>query len=162
MEQETPEVLEFDEPEVHESWDEFWSSQSNRRRQTETILGVKVPIPTDLPLSFERDLQDIQDTTEEQDVRFLLETLFGRDVLDEWVDVGMTALQLKVVLAWGFANGSGTPITWHEAFELVTEGKAPARPGQPQNRAARRHASKSIGGQSRRISGANTRSHHHS
>lgn len=152
----------YEEEQVEESWDEFWASQRPRRRKTETIRGVRVEVPTDLPLSFEQDLHDIQETNEEEDVRFLLQTLFGRDVLDEWVDAGMTALELKVVLAWGYANGSGTPITKQEAFELVTQGKAPARHAQHLNRAARRSASKNTGGRSKPTFDANTRSRHNS
>lgn len=116
------------------SFDEFWAEVEHRApaaRRTETIRGVavEVPGPERMTLRFRRmlDRLDIhgRETTEDE-IRAVLGDMFGPDALDQWTDAGMTEQQLGVVMAWGIASMSGREITWAEAYEAVTTGKAPA------------------------------------
>lgn len=145
---------------ANDSFDAFWAAQAKKGRTT-VIRGVTVPIPADLPLAFELRADELQESTAEADIRELLTLLFGTDHFDEWRSKGMGLMELKTVLAWGAAQGSGRDVTFAEALEAVKagedgEGKAPSG----QNRAARRAAptasSKSTGGRSARTSGAST------
>lgn len=139
-----------------ESWDEFWDEVQGAG--TETIRGVDVPIPTDVPLILEQRLHALQDEQSEEALREMLGLLFGPDVLDQWIDNGMGVMELKTALAWGMAHATGTKVSFREAYEQVRvaeadEGKAP-------NRQARRAASKtrsaSTGTRSKRTSSAST------
>ncbi|GAA1994396.1 hypothetical protein GCM10009799_20630 [Nocardiopsis rhodophaea] len=121
----------------HESFDAFWAEVEAKQKaekapRTETILGVTVQVPTPdtMTLRFRRQLDQLnmdRRGTTEAEVRAVLADLFGPDALDAWTDAGMTEQQLAVVMAWGIACASGTEITWREAYEAVTEGKAPDR-----------------------------------
>lgn len=130
---------------------------------TETIRGVTVRVPTDVPLAMEQRMRDLRDSESEDDIRELVAMLFGDDVLDAWRDAGMGLLEFKTVLAWGMAHAAGAGVSFMEAFEAVREaeadeGKAPSG----QNRAARRAAPKTrsagTGGRSARTSAASTAS----
>lgn len=130
---------------------------------TETIRGVEVRIPTDVPLAMEQRLKDLHDSESEEDLRELIALLFGDDVLGRWIDAGMGSLEFKTVLAWGMAHAAGTKVSFMEAFELVRaeeagEGKAPSGANRQARRAASRKPSASIGGRSARTSAASTAS----
>ncbi|MFF9844611.1 hypothetical protein [Streptomyces sp. NPDC013740] len=142
----------------HESWDDFWTRVTGGG--TETIRGVEIQIPTDVPLAMEQRLKALEDSESEDDIREMVGLLFGADVLDRWAENGMGLLEFKTVLAWGMAHAGGAKVTFQEAFDIVlaeeaAEGKAP-------NRAARRAVSKrpsgGTGGPSKRTSSASTSS----
>ena len=127
---------------------------------TETIRGVEVRTPTDVPLAMEQRLKDLHDSEAEEDLRELIALLFGDDVLGRWIDAGMGALEFKSVLAWGMAHAAGTKVSFMEAFEMVRaeeagQGKAPNRQAR---RAASKQPSKSTGGRSARTSAVSTAS----
>lgn len=136
-------------PAEHESWDAFWS-EVKRAKPVEVIRGVTVEIPTDLPLSFARRLDDLSDSDKEEDFQALVSELFGHDVYDQWVDAGMGVLEFQVVLTWALASGTGKPISFREAYDVVTQGKGPDRlaPNRAQRRRknASKRASKGTGG----------------
>lgn len=142
------------------SFDAFWAEVSGSG--TETIRGVEVTIPTDVPIAMELRIQQLQESESEQDVRELIGLLFGGDALDQWAAAGMGLRELQTVLTWGVARASGVEMSFREAYDTVTaaassEGKAPAP-----NRAARRSASKrpsaGTGGRSAQTSAASTAS----
>jgi hypothetical protein len=144
-----------------QNWDDFWG-EVNAARTTEVIRGVTVPVPTDLPLIFKQRMTELQDSDRDEDVRELVALVFGEGVLDQWRDAGMGAQELKVLLAWGFANGSGKPTSFREAFEIVTEaeaqGKAPGAPNRAARRAATNARSSASGAASKPTSRASTAS----
>ena len=139
-----------------DSFDAFWAEQSSGK--TTVIRGVEVPVPCDIPIAVELRVQELQESTSEDDMRELLSMLFGVDVLDQWSANGMGGLELQTVIAWAMGQGTGADTTFEEALELVRsqrgEGKAPSG----QNRAARRQQSKSTGGPSKPTSRASTAS----
>ncbi|HET6356098.1 hypothetical protein [Streptomyces sp.] len=149
-----------------DSFDAFWAQVSSSG--TETIRGITVKVPMDVPLALELRIKDLEQSESEDDIRELIALLFGDDVLDRWREAGMGLLEFKTVLAWGMAHATGTKVTFQEAYEAVLaeeagEGKAPSG----QNRAARRKTAKkaapsprsaSTGGRSKRISAASTAS----
>jgi hypothetical protein len=144
----------------HQSWDEFWAEVSAKGR-TETIRGVTVPVPTDIPLALEKRAEELHDSTEWDDVAELVEMLFGTKVLDQWQDAGMGLRELQTVFTWGMAQAGGNDLSFREVYEQLQKsdvGKAP-KPSAP-NRATRRRQSASTGGPSKRISSANTGSAH--
>jgi len=123
----------------------YWASRPEKAVETKTIIGVVVPIPRDLPLKFNDQVAELASSSDEDDVKHLLTTLFGTDPLAAWVENGATTAQLQVILAWGMANGQGQETSFAEAAEIVekarardAEGKAPV----PLNRAARRASSR--------------------
>jgi hypothetical protein len=141
---------------AHESWDEFWAEVSPGR--AEVIRGVEVQVPSDMPLAVERRIQELRESSAEEDIAELLQMLFGVDVLNRWRENGMGLQELQTVLTWGIAQASGTGMSFAEAYELVLAGDGEGKPLGPKgpNRAARRAPSKSTGGQSKRTSSAST------
>jgi hypothetical protein len=140
-----------------QSWDAFWAEierqEADERGDTATtvIRGVPVAIPHDLPLRFDRRLEQVQQSSAIHDVHGLVAELFGDDVFDQWVDNGMTAMEFRTVLLWGMANGRGREMSFAQAYEAVkTEGKSLAP-----NRSARRASARS-GGASKPTSTAST------
>lgn len=124
----------------------YWKTRPEAKVETKRILGVEVAVPHDVPLSFLDDLAELKNSTDPEDTKRLLLTLFGDNPLDTWVRNGATADQLQVILAWGIRNAQGTPTTFAEAADLVEQaraleaaGKAPA---PVPNRAARRASSR--------------------
>lgn len=143
------------------SWDAFWAEVNAGDAPTEVIRGVTVRVPTDLPLGFQQRVNELRDSTADEDVQELVALVFGAGVLDQWIAADMGSREFQVVLAWGIANGGGKPTSFREAFELVTaaaaEGKAPsAQPNRAARRAATNSRSSATGGQSRPTSSAST------
>lgn len=124
----------------------FWKSRADVAPETKRILGVEIPVPNDVPLSFMDDVTRLKDSTEPDDVKWLLTTLFGSDPLEVWLRNGATAAQLQVILAWGMANAQGQRIDFAEAAEIVTKAQAADAAGKAltpvPNRAARRASSR--------------------
>jgi hypothetical protein len=146
--------------ETYESWDAFWAEQTAKQR-TETIRGEVVPVPSDLPLSLQARLGDLQDSEDENDVAELVSLLFGDGVLDRWRDAGMGLVELQVVLAWGLAHAAGKDVTFAQAHAMVlaaadAEGNLPGPANRAERRAAQRSQSAAGGGPSRPISSAST------
>lgn len=106
-------------------WDAFWDevlreeAEASGRAPTETIRGVTVKVPQDLPLKFEAKARQLRSSNDEEAFASLLADLFGADVLDAWRENGMGAREFRTVLAWGMSHGRGKPITFREAYELV-------------------------------------------
>lgn len=153
------------ERESHESqsWDEFWREQLAEQR-TETIRGVTVRVPTDLPLRVEWRLAALaRHEADEETVRGLLADLFGDDVLDQWVDAGMGAEELQVLLVWAISHGKGEPLTFRQALDVVRQGKAAASSATVSSPILEQHGSPApsaaTGGRSRPTSAASTGSH---
>jgi hypothetical protein len=143
------------------SWDAFWAEVNAGDAPTETIRGVTVRVPSDLPLGFQQRMNELRDSSRDEDVRELVALVFGPGVLDQWIAADMGSREFKVVLAWGIANGGGKPTSFREAFELVTaaeaEGKAPsAQPNRAARRAATNSPSSATGRTSKRTSSAST------
>jgi hypothetical protein len=149
------------EAETYESWDAFWAEQAAKQR-TETIRGITVPVPSDLPLSLQARLTDLQDSEDEDDVAELVGLLFGEGILDRWRAAGMGLLELQVVLAWGLAHAAGREVTFAQAHAMVLRASEDAAGNLlgPANRAERRAASRSQsaagGGPSKPTSSAST------
>lgn len=141
------------------SFDAFWAEVSGGA--TETIRGVVVAVPTDMPIAMEMRITQLQESGSEQDIRELLSLLFGDDVLDEWTEAGMGMRELQTVLTWGIAHASGKPLTFQEAYDALAAAEDAAE-GKAPNRAARRAAqskpSASTGGRSKRTSAVSTAS----
>ncbi|WP_237310395.1 hypothetical protein [Streptomyces sp. AMCC400023] len=139
-----------------ESFDEFWARVSGGA--TETIRGVKVQVPTDLPLIVDQRVGELQNSSRLEDIQELLGLLFGADVLDQWINAGMGLREFQVVMTWGLAHAGGNPITHQEAYELVEKGAGAGKQLAPKgpNRAARRSQSAAGGGRSKRTSSAST------
>lgn len=139
-----------------ESWDDFWASVS--RGRTETIRGVEVHVPSDMPMIVEQRIEELQNSTSMDDIAELIGLLFGADVLDQWREAGMGLLEFQVVMTWGLANASGRELTFREAYDLVQEGAGAGKQLGPKgpNRAARRSQSAAGGGRSKRTSSAST------
>lgn len=140
----------------NESWDAFWAEVSGAR--TETIRGVEVQVPRDVPFGFEERLGALSASSAREDVAELITALFGPDVFDAWADAGMGYYELLTVLTWGMAQASGTDMTFIEAYQAVQELNAEGKAPSPPNRAARRAQSKPIGGPSKPTSRASTAS----
>lgn len=142
-----------------DSFDAFWAAAAKSSRTT-VIRGVTVPVPADLPLSFELRAQELQESTAEADIREMLSLLFGEDHFDTWRAAGIGLLELQTVLAWGAAQGSGRDVTFAEALEAVKakdgEGKAPSGQNRAARRAAPKKQSASTGGRSKPTSRGST------
>lgn len=139
------------------TWDEFWAAVAREEADelgeaaTETIRGVTVRVPHDLPLSFDQRLLHVRKSERIEDVHRLVGDLFGPHALAAWVEAGMTEREFQTVLLWGIGRGKGREITFREAYEAVrTQGKS-LRPTPSE-----RPGSGPSGGRSKRTSGAST------
>lgn len=156
-------------PREDDDFDAFWRDyRAAIKPKTTRILGVDVVVPTDLPLSFEDQLAELEGSRTSEAYEGLLATLFGEGTLGQWKANGITREQLQIVMAWGFSNGSGTPTTFAEAAKKVADaeaekaaagsgGKARVTPNRATRRASSRTAaSGGTGRSSKRTSRANT------
>ncbi|MFM9576776.1 hypothetical protein ACKI1I_03615 [Streptomyces turgidiscabies] len=119
-------------------FDAFFAEESaTRPRQSLTLYGTGYQLPESLPLMFTLQMERVQTSSNADDVRKMLATLYGLDVLDTWAEHGMTDRQLGVVLIYSAANirrpGSCTMQRAAQLYEQQEAGKAAAP-----NRAARR------------------------
>lgn len=142
-----------------DSFDAYWAEVSNTA--TETIRGVTVRVPSDIPLVLEQRIGDLKDSSDENDIAELIGLLFGvgPDAFEAWRQAGMGVTEFQVVLAWGMAHADGNPMSFADAHALVlkAEAEGKARQAAP-NRAARRASSGSSGGPSKATSARTTAS----
>lgn len=143
----------------HQSWDQFWQEIGGAAR-TETVRGVTITVPTDLPLSIQARLDAaIED---EEQVQSLAADLFGPGKLDELIAAGVGAQEFVTLVAWAIAQVERPDLTFREAWEQVQAQRERARAGNlpgPANRAARRASttrSATGGGPSKRTTAAST------
>lgn len=145
----------------------FWRTrEASSAPETKRILGVDVVVPTDMPLRVETMAGRMKDTQNPAELKTLLAELFGANHLDVWIANGLTVGMMKVILAWGITNATGTPTTFERALELAEQAEADEKAGKDQpvpNRADRRVSSgtgksASTGPSSSRTSAANTTS----
>ncbi|WP_128977285.1 hypothetical protein [Streptomyces roseicoloratus] len=140
---------------TNSSWDDFKREVFGAR--TETIEGVEVRVPADVPFGFEQRLAELTDSAEQEDVEELVAVLFGPDTFDQLTEAGVGQIGMLTILTWGMARASGNAITFQQAYEAITSGDlGKAFPQTPQNRAERRGQSKSTGGRSKPTSRAST------
>ncbi|MFE4333955.1 hypothetical protein ACFRQM_32435 [Streptomyces sp. NPDC056831] len=124
-------------------FDAFFAEESaTRPREQLTLYGTTYTLPESLPLLFTLQMERVQDSSDPDDVRRMLATLYGGDVLDTWAAHGMTDRQLGVVLMYSAANirkqGS---VTMARAAELYAEQDA-GKDAAPANREQRRAKTK--------------------
>ncbi|HEY9368941.1 hypothetical protein [Streptomyces sp.] len=145
---------------AHQSWEDFKREAFGGR--TETICGVTVPVPSDLPMALEEIAGGLSAESTEDEFAEVVALLYGEGVFEQWRAAGMGAVELMTALMWGMAQGSGNDISFMQAYEAVTSDDPGKALGQNQNRAARRAASKprsaTTGGRSKRTSSASTAS----
>ncbi|MFI9203335.1 hypothetical protein [Streptomyces sp. NPDC053048] len=124
-------------------FDAFFAEESaTRPRERLTLYGTTYVLPESLPLMFTLQMERVQNSSDPADVRKMLATLYGADVLDVWAERGMTDRQLGVVLIYSAANirnpGSVSMARAAELYAQQEAGKAAA----PANRAGRRKTTK--------------------
>ncbi|MEU2759393.1 hypothetical protein [Streptomyces sp. NPDC007094] len=122
----------------HADFDAFFAEESaTQPRERLTLYGRTYTLPESLPLLFTLQMERVQNSDDPDDVRKMLATLYGADVLDTWAEHGMTDRKLGVVLIYSAANirrpGSCTMGRAAELYAEQEAGKAAAP-----NRAARR------------------------
>jgi hypothetical protein len=141
-----------------QSWDDFWAEVTPAQR-TETICGVEVLVPQDMPLNLAARLEQLEQSESEDDLHELVSLLFGEGALEDWTAEGMTVRQFQVALAWGIAHANGQNVSFAEAaarVQAAEQGKA--QPNRAARRAAARPRSAGTGGRSSRTSTASTAS----
>jgi hypothetical protein len=158
------EPTERDEAEF-QGFDEFWDetlrqeAAEHGHAPTETIRGVTIKVPQDLPLRYEQKSQRLKDSSDDRAFADLLAELFGVDVLDVWREAGMGAREFRVILAWGLSHGKGKPITFREAYEVVrSKDDGEDAEGKGQSSTPASGASGSTGRSSKRTSSGSTAS----
>ncbi|MFF5501264.1 hypothetical protein [Streptomyces roseolus] len=134
-------------------FDAFFAEQNDPRpRQPITLFGRRHLLAAELPLMFTLEAERIQHSSNPDDIRKLLITIFGSDVLDEWAEKGLTDRQLGILLIYSAAaiRAPGT-VTMERAAELHDEQEAQGKAPAP-NRAQRRSKKTKRGGSSGRRS----------
>lgn len=135
-------------------FDAFFAEESvTRPRQPLTLYGRTYLLPESLPLMFTLQMERVQHSSDPDDIRKMLATLFGGDVLDTWAEKGMTDRQLGVVLIWSAANirqpGCMSMARAAELYEQQEAGKAPTpAPNRAARRAQKKGKARSSGGRS--------------
>ncbi|MFJ8334573.1 hypothetical protein [Streptomyces sp. NPDC094437] len=140
---ETPETPE--QPLVETAdFDAFFAEQiPDRPRAALTLYGREHVLPDSLPLLFTLQMERVQHSSDPEDVRRMLATLFVEGALDEWAEHGMTDRQLGVVLIWSAANiRNPGAVSMQRAAELYDQGEAGRTGKAPANRAERRASPK--------------------
>lgn len=112
-------------------FDAFFAEQNEPRfGATLRLFGREYVLPTSLPLLFTLQMERVQNSSDADDIRRLLASLFGPRALDEWAENGMTDRQLGVVLLWSAANAREPGcISIAEAVELYDEQEADRNEG---------------------------------
>lgn len=141
-------------PRKNESWDDFVRTQFGGR--TETICGVTVAVPTDIPLLFEELAANLSAESEESDFAEVVALLYGEGVFERWKRAGIGAMGLMTALTWGVAQANGRDLTFSEAYAVVISDDPGKALNPPANRAARRQRSATTGGPSKPTSRAST------
>ncbi|MEL3944500.1 hypothetical protein [Streptomyces sp. LNU-CPARS28] len=107
------------------------------------LFGREYRLPTSLPLLFTLQMERLKDSSDPDDIRKMLASLFGPDALDQWAERGMTDRQLGVVLVWSTANCRRPgAVSMTEAARLYDERENATAGKVPANRAERRKTSK--------------------
>lgn len=155
-------------PEVDADNDDFlafWGEhQARQKYPTVTILGVTIEVPHDIPIGFDAQVEQLQESEDIADMQRLSAFLFGEGVVEQWMANRMTRQQWQVLIVWAMANGGGQPTSFSEAAEMVARAEEHAAQGKAQpvpNRQARRASSKTrasagTGRTSRRTSAVST------
>lgn len=117
-------------------WDQF---QAQNTRETTTILGVEVEVPSDVPLYFDelqRRMSQSQADSESAEARALFEEmlalLFGEGTLDQWQETRLlTGKMLRVLTTWGMRNANGMRTSFDEAGKLMLDAEKAEAEGKP-------------------------------
>ena len=137
-------------------FDAFWSSY--RPAQTIVVLGQEIEVPTDLPVELALGAGQL-DTSDLGGLQRVLGDIYSGETVDAWVDAGIGAMQMAVILAWTLAHIQGEPISFADALERCqSQGKAPAPNRATRRAATRSRSSAPIGRPSLPTSAANTAS----
>ncbi|WP_432110784.1 hypothetical protein [Streptomyces sp. YPW6] len=125
-------------------FDAFFAEQApDRPRTALTLYGRDYVLPDSLPLLFTLQMERVQNSSDPDDVRTMLSTLFGDDVLDTWAEHGMTDRQLGIVLIYSAANiRKPGGVTMQRAAELYDQGEAAKAGKAPAANRAERRASR--------------------
>lgn len=121
-----------------DDFDAFWAGEADKIKAAR-IRGVVVRPPADVSLSLLNRLDQVAGSTDERDMHDVVRRIFGRDVLNVWIDAGMGVRELQTVIAWAGAAMRGKSIDFAEAAHLAAEAMAENEAsGKAGNRAARR------------------------
>ncbi|MCA1624161.1 MAG: hypothetical protein LC778_10240 [Acidobacteria bacterium] len=92
-------------------FDAYWQEYSDTApRQTFIFLGEKVPLPFDLPLAIERKIQ-AANFSKEEELAALIKGVYGTDLLSNWLNKGIGARQMIVLLSWTMLRLQGSKMT---------------------------------------------------
>lgn len=133
-----------DEPELarDDEFLAFWRDHRARAtQQTVRILGVDVPVPSELPMAITDAAEQITESNDPADLERVVAMLFGSDVYAQWKANGLTTGMLSVLVTWGMSNAVGQACTFEEAAELAQKAEEAGKVRLAANRAARRASS---------------------
>ena len=93
------------------------------------FYGVKVPVPTDAPLSYTLKAQEIaeSDAQDQQNILELLSDILGEEKAAEIEAANPGVRACGVLLLWALQNASGQPITFPEAYEKYIQQEEESR-----------------------------------
>lgn len=112
----------------------FWRQQrAKTTAEVKHILGVDVPVPTELPMAVVDRAEYLQTSQDPREVERVVEMIFGPDVYATWKDHGITVPMLEVLVTWGITNGTGRRVTFEEAAEISEQAKVAAGKAESPN-----------------------------
>jgi len=121
-----------------EDFDAFWQSEVDKVKPAK-IRGVVVRPPVDVSLALLQKLDEVAGSTDERAIHDVVRRMFGRDVMQTWIDAGMGIRELQTVVAWAGAAMRGKPVDFATAARLAGEAlDAVEAQGKAGNRAQRR------------------------
>lgn len=158
----TPELPEsfYDEaPEGESTTDhdfDAWWAEHAASRPTTTILGVTIPIPSQVPaeIMLNPDAAMALDVKDTDEMIRLLEQMLdltgidGQLTVADWISRGLGSEQLLVIFTWSLINGMRPPgksaVSFARVLRIVTDAEqGKALSPAPTNRAGRRAAASS-------------------
>lgn len=137
---------------THDHDFDAWWAERAASRPTTPILGVQVPIPTQVPaeIMLRPDKAMELSSTDTDEINRLLVLMLnltgidGQATLDGWIDAGLGSEQLIIIFTWCLVNGMRPPgkpaVSFARIAQIVDEGQQGGKAPEPTNRAGRRAA----------------------
>lgn len=142
-----------------EDFDAFWSARTitPRPRLTNVLgSGLDLEAPEEVPLRFEILRRKLVASQRDQDVKLMVDVLYGAGTYDTLITHGVTTSQVALLLAWGAANTGASRMPLAEVKTALEQLEAAAGDGGKAN--ARGVPSPKGGRSSKRTSRASTTS----
>mgnify|MGYP000704603439 FL=1 len=100
--------------EIVDDFDAFWLQYTDTQPRVR-ILGCLVPVPFDIPLRVQQQIEHGGEQNLDTLITMVRE-LYGHEQAEAWIAAGAGAQQLSIILAWTMLRVQGENVTFAEAM----------------------------------------------